>query len=78
MKNLEIKNSVDELNRIEQTNERINELGGITIEITQWELEKNEKSLRNLWDYNKRYNIHITGISGRGKKDKGAEDHLKQ
>ena len=54
MKNLEMKNSVDELNRIEQTNERINELKGITIEITQWELVKNEKSLRNLRDYNKR------------------------
>ena len=35
MKNLEMKTSVDELNRIEQTNERINELEGITIQITQ-------------------------------------------
>ena len=48
MKNLEMKTSVDELNRIEQTNERINELEGITIQITQWELEKKWKEPQEL------------------------------
>ena len=58
---------------------RIRELENRTVEITQSELQrknrpkkKYEKSLRNLWDYNKRSNIQAIslrrGESGRGLK----------
>ena len=40
MEILELKISVDELNRVEGTNERLNELEDITTEITQREIQK--------------------------------------
>lgn len=50
--------------KIKVTRERTDEFESITIEITQLEqqrenrLEKNKQTLSDLWDYNKRFNIH--------------------
>ena len=79
MEILELKNritkiliSVEELNsRIERTEERIRELDDRTIEMIQSEqqkenwLEKNEQSLRDLWDCNKRSGIHAIRVPER-------------
>ena len=63
---------------------RINELENRTVEITQSELQrknrpkkKNEKSLKNLWDYNKRSNIQTIRVSGEEKVG-GAEKYSKK
>ena len=63
---------------------RINELENRTVEITQSEVQrknrpkkKNEKSLKNLWDYNKRSNIQTIRVSGEEKVG-GAEKYSKK
>ena len=72
---------MDELKkRMYRKDRRINELENITIEITQREnrREKSEKSLRDLWDYNRRYIIRIIGVPGREEKENGAEEYLEK
>ena len=72
-----------ELNsRIERTEERIRELDK-AIETIQSEeqkenwWEKNEQSLREIWDYNKRSGIHVIRVPGERRKY-GAEKYLKK
>lgn len=61
---------------MEGTAERKGEFRDRTTEITQSEQQekqtekiKNEQSLRELWDHNKRCNICVIGVPGGEKKD---------
>ena len=77
----ELKNKQTEMNnvlegihsRITEVEERINDLGGRMVEITASEqnIEKNEDSLRDLWDNIKHTNIHIIGIPEGKEGEKG-------
>ena len=72
-----MKNSVDELNRIEQTKELMN----LKVQQQKLHSENWKKMKRASGTYGtitKHNNIDITEVSGRGKKEKGAEDHLKK
>ena len=41
-------------------------------------MKRNEGSLRELWDYIKRKNIHIIGVPERKEREKGPEKFLKR
>ena len=62
-------------NRMERTEKRIREAEERTIHIIQSEQKRKqtekekEQSLRDMWDYNKRCSIHVTGIPEREQKE---------
>lgn len=79
--NQNIKISRQTQQQIERTEERLNELKDETREILQSEqkkeyrLEKNEQSHRDLWDYNEKSNICVSGVP---EKEIGLEKTLKK
>ena len=74
---IEIKNSLDKLDhRVKMTEDRISELQCRLIDFTQIEqqktLLKRMNSVRDLWDNNKRANIHMVRVA-EGKERKRQE-----
>ena len=75
----EMKNTLEGINsRITEAEERISDLEDRMVEFTAVEqskekrMERNEDSLKHLWDNIKRNNIHIIGVS-EGEREKGPE-----
>lgn len=67
---------------MERIKDRTSELKERTIKIThlnnkEKQTEKYEQSLKELWDYNKRLNIRVTGVPGQEKED-GTGNVLKE
>lgn len=66
---------------MERTEERISGLVGKTITVTQSEQQRkrerrNTQRLRDIWDYNKRSNIHVTEVPGEEKKREGLSKEI--
>ena len=74
-----MKNKLEGINRLHQTEERISELEDRVVEITAAKQVKgkrnkqNEESLRELWDNIKQTDIHIVGVPEGEEKEKGPE-----
>ena len=72
-------NTLEGINsRITEAEEWISELENRMVEITASEqnIEKNEDSLRDLWDNIKHTNIHIIGIPEEEEREKRPEKYL--
>ena len=76
----EMKNTLEGINsRITEAEERISDLEDRMVEFTAVEqskekrMERNEDSLKHLWDNIKRNNIHIIGVPQGEEREKGPE-----
>ena len=82
---MRLKNSLEGSNsRITEVEDRINEVEGKMVEISEAErkkekrMKRNEDNLRDLWDKVKRSNIRIIGVPEEEDKKKGHEKLLEE
>ena len=81
----EMKNTLEGINsRIAEAEKWISELQDRMVEINaakqnkEKRMKRNENSLRDLWDNIKCPNIHITGVPGGEKREKGSEKIIEE
>ena len=81
----EMKTTLEGINsRIAEAEERISDLEDRMVEFTAAEqnkekrMKRNEDSLRDFWDNNKRNNIHIIGVPEGEEREKDQRKYLKR